>query len=626
MNNQPINPVRTARRRVAVSECALHVSGRLLRAGAATLLSLALFGCGTTPAAKPAPPLWPTLPPKSDVPSYMVGTVWERTDPSNTEPYHVSGYGLVVNLHGTGDNTNVPGTIRSYMVKQMEIHGWGTYRYDRQNQTPDDVLRDNNTAIVQVDGYLPPGARSGQRFDVQVSAVRDSGTSSLAHGNLYDTELRYLGAVDPNSGGRVLALAQQGQIFVNPAYALQADSPSTSRESLTHGVVLDSGIVQQDRPLFLQLRTPQRALARAIEYRINQRFQNYTGPQAAQAQDEGIVELYVPDEFHGDWRHFLGVATHVYMNPTKEFAIQEAQKLVDAAQKPGAALQDISYCWEALGLADATVPIYSPLMDSDKPEIAFAAARAAALVGDEAGQDALLNMARSQDYPFQLAAVQTLGELPPTPAIDEKLRSLLDSDQTLVRLAAYRILADSHDARINTIPLASGSFVLDIVNSDGPPLIYVSRQGLPRIALFGSHLQINLPITFAAIDNRLTISSSEGSDQLSIYYRDPELPDPVKLDSTRDLPVLIARLGGEGAQGESRLNFSYGDVVAILQAMVDDKYVSGAEGTSAAPVAFAMQEISAARDSIYNAPVIAEARPQTDARPAALPTTAPSGQ
>ena len=66
-----------------------------------------------------------------------------------------------------------------------------------------------------------------------------------------------------------------------------------------------------DRPLVLQLRVPQRSLARQIEYRIDAAFQDMN---AAAAQDEGLVYVYVPKKYQNDWQHFAGVMTHLFLD------------------------------------------------------------------------------------------------------------------------------------------------------------------------------------------------------------------------------------------------------------------------------------------------------------------------
>jgi hypothetical protein len=84
-----------------------------------------LAGCDATPA-KPPPiiPKHPDLGAKPNVPSFLHGSIYERVELGNTEPYPVSAYGLVVNLANTGDTT-APQAVREYIIKEMYKHGFG---------------------------------------------------------------------------------------------------------------------------------------------------------------------------------------------------------------------------------------------------------------------------------------------------------------------------------------------------------------------------------------------------------------------------------------------------------------------------------------------------------------------
>ena len=87
------------------------------------------------------------------------------------------------------------------MIRQMVKHGFGSKVLpEYESLDPDRVLMDKRVAIVRVDGLVPPGARSRQTFDVQVSALEGNSTTSLAHGKLYFTDLFRNGA-DPRAVG-----------------------------------------------------------------------------------------------------------------------------------------------------------------------------------------------------------------------------------------------------------------------------------------------------------------------------------------------------------------------------------------------------------------------------------------
>jgi hypothetical protein len=285
--------------------------------------------------------------------------------------------------------------------------------------------------------------------------------------------------------------------------------------------------------------------------------------------------------------------------------------------KPGAFLKDISYCWEGLG-ADA-LPFIEPLMASADPDVAFAASRAAAFIGDSTAQEALMTMARTPHHKFRIDAVQVLGELPSSPSINEGLRKLLDADENTVRIEAYRVLAKNSDRSIYSRVIGENKFVLDIVPCNAPPLIYASRRGIPRIAVIGNKPSLSLPVTFLTMDDRFSISSNPGDKNVTMYYRpvqvmpnSPVLP-PIRVLSHPDAAEIIARLGGEGAEGEKAFNFAYGDIVAIMQAIADSRKVVAPMGEQLASVPFMLQEVQGFENAIYTAPVIPDqTRPQSE--------------
>jgi hypothetical protein len=278
------------------------------------------------------------------------------------------------------------------------------------------------------------------------------------------------------------------------------------------------------------------------------------------------------------------------LNQSPEFLAARLRRLAEKAREPNAPLADISLCWEAMG--PEALPGFEPLISDPNPDVAFAAARAAAFLGDAPARQALTQMALDPSQHNQLQAVRILGELPDSPEIDHMISQLLDSDRADVRIEAYRLLVGSPDMQADTREgNADGQtrhhygivtyniahrFLLDIVPSAGPPMVYATSTGVPRIAVIGHQLSLRTPLTFTAMDMRLSISSSDGTKLLTMFYRDPLSPDPVKVDTHNDLPEILARLGGEGPSDDQQLNLSFADVVAVAQQLVTTHEVYGA--------------------------------------------------
>ncbi len=139
------------------------------------------------------------------------------------------GYGLVVGLDGSGDQTTqTPFTVQSIvsMLGQLGI-----------NLPPGTNLQLRNVAAVMVTATLPAFARPGQTIDVTVSSMGNA--KSLRGGTLLMTPLK---GID----NQVYALAQ-GNILVGGAGAAAAGS-SVQVNHLNAGRITDGAIVERAVP------------------------------------------------------------------------------------------------------------------------------------------------------------------------------------------------------------------------------------------------------------------------------------------------------------------------------------------------------------------------------------------
>lgn len=597
-----------------------------------SLLALACLLTGCAPVEPPPPPVAvPIIPPK-DVPDYLRGSVWEHVDVGGLDPMRVSGFGLVVNLDGTGD-TRAPNPVRDYMVKLMQKHGFGNINVPGMGALgPERVLndKDKRTAIVRVDGFIPPGARKDQLFDVQVSALENSNTSSLHRGVLYTTDLSPRGADprNPGAAGINTYARVSGPIFVNPTFAIDAtEANAAQRMGLRTGIVMGRGINLDDRPLVLKLRQPDRRIARLIERRVQEHFQD---GRAASMQSEGDVWVTMPPSFNGDYERFAGVVSHLFLNSTTDFAVLKARKLVEVAleEKANAPLLNMTYAWEAMG--PAAIAEIQKLYSHDTPDVVYAAARAGTFLGDSAAEETLARIARQADNPFQLASIKVLGQVKRNARIGTLLRDIIASDQLLARIEAYRAMVASSDPIIYSLPIRE-KFILDIVPTSGSPIIYASRVGTPRLALIGDPLRIANPTLFLCMQNRFSIVTKPESEAMHVFFRGSDFQPAADVQLAPELPVLIARLGGEGERlaNGNRFDFGYTDIVGIVQRLADRGLLVPANapaGKELAKVVFQMQELPGLDDPIMTAPPITpnevEQRPTT--RPAEIGTPPPA--
>jgi flagellar P-ring protein precursor FlgI len=195
----------------------------------------------------------------------------------------LAGYGLVVGLDGTGDQSQgAPFTAQSLaaMLQQMGV------------AVPAGVqLQAKNVAAVMVTATLPPFAQPGQAIDVNVSSMGNA--KSLRGGLLIATPLK-------GADGNVYAMAQ-GSLIVGGAGASAAGSKVTINH-LSAGRVPGGATVERSVPTplaageFLQLDVTSAdfATARAVAHAINAS----KGEGTAFALDGRVVRLRAPADMN----------------------------------------------------------------------------------------------------------------------------------------------------------------------------------------------------------------------------------------------------------------------------------------------------------------------------------------
>jgi flagellar P-ring protein precursor FlgI len=190
------------------------------------------------------------------------------------------GYGLVVGLDGTGDQTGqAPFTVQS--LKSM-LNRFGV-------QIPPEVRPQlKNVAAVTVSAILPPFAKPGQNIDVTVSTIGNA--KSLRGGTLLMTPLR-------GADGNVYAIAQ-GNLTVGGFGASTEDGSSITVNVPTVGRVPNGATVERASPtrldgegaITLDLHRPDFTTAQRIVEAINQSV----GDGTAEAIDATSVRVSAP--------------------------------------------------------------------------------------------------------------------------------------------------------------------------------------------------------------------------------------------------------------------------------------------------------------------------------------------
>lgn len=214
------------------------------------------------------------------------------------------GYGLVVGLDGTGDQTTqTPFTTQSIanMLTQMGV-----------NLPPGINMQLKNVAAVMVTADLPPFAQAGQTIDITVSSIGNA--KSLRGGTLVMTPLK-------GADGQVYAMAQ-GNLAVSGAGA----SASGSKAQINHlsvgripaGATVERSVTTvlgESGSINLELRQSDFTTASRVLEAVNARF----GKDTARALNGRVIQVRTPVG-ESERVAFLGAIESLDVSPAQAMA------------------------------------------------------------------------------------------------------------------------------------------------------------------------------------------------------------------------------------------------------------------------------------------------------------------
>ena len=229
----------------------------------------------------------------------MSDRIKDLADVAGVRSNHLVGYGIVVGLAGTGDGTDLP--IAGQSLKTM-LSGLGVSvdgpvsDYDLRTEIANDIkqnvkkdLEVKNAAADMITAEVPPFAKPGQKFDVNVSAIGKA--ESLRGGSLLLAPLK---GVD----GRTYALAQGGLTVM--AAGAAAAGTSVQIGVATSGRIPNGGILERmietpfdkSEHVVLNVKDGDFSTANALTAKINETF----GPGVASAVDGVSVAVKAPTD------------------------------------------------------------------------------------------------------------------------------------------------------------------------------------------------------------------------------------------------------------------------------------------------------------------------------------------
>ncbi|MEE2681246.1 MAG: flagellar basal body P-ring protein FlgI [Planctomycetota bacterium] len=504
-----------------------------------------------------------------EVDPIMRNTVASEGILTGYQPTVVHGYGLVVGLKQTGSRL-VPAEVRSMMVEEMALRGIGDPRSGWDHLTPDSMLDSEDTAVVVVEGVIPPGAPKGSSFDIRVFALPGSTTSSLEGGRLYTTDLR----PGPLATGskQAFALAKgSGPIFINP-FVEPGTSQRSSINSLS-GRILNGGTTTKDMPIKLRMATSSHARTATVEKAINSNFPREPGQKEKTARGESgdSIWISVPPSYSENTEEFVQLLKHTSLNVGAPEATAQAIRRGVLANPGGA--DAARWRWCALG--PKAVPMIQDLYDHADEAPRFSALSAGARLNDALAVPHLLDVAKTaRKQSRRLAAIAELGRMGTNPRIDLGLRELLNDPDVDVRLAVFDAMVKRNDPTLIEIPV-SGRFTMCLVESDHD-MIYIAQTGSPRVAIFGDALELKLPLTVNTWSGRLLMKGDADDEEIQVFYRSVDGEAPIIGLAPTDVPGMVRFLGHETTirEPDEGLGLQYGEVIGALHQLWSKGYIS----------------------------------------------------
>ena len=213
----------------------------------------------------------------------------------------LSGYGIVVGLDGTGDQTTqTPFTVQS-IVAMLQSKG--------VILPPGTSLQLKNVAAVMVTTSLPAFAQPGQTLDITVSSIGNA--KSLRGGTLLMTPLQ-------GADGQVYGMAQGNVLVGGVGVQAQGGGAQVQINHLAVGKISAGATVEravastlgQDNQIRLELNQTDFTTASRVVEAINDKF----GPGIATALDGRVIRVRTPSS--SDQRvSFLGLLEGIDVSP-----------------------------------------------------------------------------------------------------------------------------------------------------------------------------------------------------------------------------------------------------------------------------------------------------------------------
>jgi len=458
----------------------------------------------------------------------------------------VEGYGLVGSLNGTG-SSECPPQIRTYLKRYILA------------QLPkidvDKLIDSPNTAVVFIEGVMPSIPLKNQSFDVKITALQGTRTTSLEGGWLYSAELKTVGSI--GLATKLIADAA-GPVFIDKITASDTDKRT--------GYILAGGRVLEDFRILLVVRKPDYRSTSDIRNRLNELF----GADAARAVSPGRIEVTVPDRYREQKEKFVSLIKATYLTQTPQLTEERVKTFIRRL----AVFQDKDESEIALeAIGNESISKLAVLLNSADERVRLRAARCMLNLGSDASLDVLRQIAFNKGSACRLEALEaiTAGASRGDAAVVS--RKLLRDEDFNICLAAYEQLRKLEDIAV-TQEFIRRNFYLEQITQTQHKVIFVSRSGQPRIVIFGAPMRCRDNTFVQSSDGNIIINATAGQKDVTLTRKHPRRPSvAASMKSSFELSDIVRTLCEEpaekGEEASRGLGVSYSEMTALLKQMCD---------------------------------------------------------
>jgi flagellar basal body P-ring protein FlgI len=527
-----------------------------------------------------------------------VKTIGDIADIRGVGPVQVSGIGVVAGLDGTGGTPQGPyRQILEQALRKEKI------------EHVKEILDSPDNAMVLITAFIPPGARRGDRLDVEIVLPPGSKATSLAGGVLQMCMMRNHDSVKsllPDYDGPDRALQGHVMAFAKGPVMVGLGN-GTSAGELKKGLVWRGAVCLIDLPYYLVLKKDDKSyrVAHAVEERLNFLFQedpqrlarlsqqarqsyvledmaqqlnhkfdqnSTSGAQIAKTQSKETVQMRVPCGYRFNPERYMYVAHLVPLLGDAEQLGRYRRRLEMLAADPAETVMAVRRL-EAMGRE--SIPALRRGLEHEHPLVRFASAEALAYLGDSSGIDELSRLAPR--HPLLaggcLTALASLDE----PASRQRLNDLLNDEDPTLRSTAFALLrqlaerdlpepqmktawgAPYREYLVKTLggELLNDSFWLHHVAPKSARLVSFAADTRAEVVLFGDAIALSGPVrTLIGAGQEYALTFEPGNDQCIVKRISVQTGPRQKLcpPTLEDIIRTMADLGAE-----------YSDVVDLIR-------------------------------------------------------------